>query len=112
MLESKNYDRLPSHPAAAESPCDINTEREPPNASLITVTWPEPTTGATPTGYMIYYWPVGIHDDLQIQPIEGGNTTTAVINVNSTKLEYAVTIITLSDMLPSKPSPLIIYSES
>lgn len=97
------------HPAAAEPPLDISAYRDPPNASEITVTWTMPTTGPTPTGYIIRYWTDNGQDDVLI---ESGNATMAVVPVKPTEPVYSIIMFTLSDMLLSKPSSPVLYSET
>lgn len=88
------------HPAAAEPPSDISAIRDPPNGSNITITWSEPTTGATPTGYFIHYQVGGDQGNMTVD----SNTTMAEITLKSTELVYCVTMVTLSAITPSKPS--------
>ena len=96
---------VPSHPAAADPPCDITVNR---GALVINVTWPKPTTGAPPTGYVVYYQADGDSDLNSIYVING---LTTVINANPAKLVYKITVVTLSTMLPSKPSAPV-YSKT
>ena len=75
---------------------------------MLKVTWTKPTTGATPTGYIIHYKADG---DQGTVVVSNGTTTMEVIYVHSTELVYAITMVTLSTMLPSKLSLPTIYSE-
>lgn len=94
-------DSLPFHPKAAEPPCDIRIDRFN-DTSFPIVTWNEPTSGATPTGYVVY---LQIDGEKQIHVILNGHLTSeALIAVNSTELMYTITVVALSDMLPSKPT--------
>ena len=105
------WDSLPSHPAAAAPPCDITANRDPPNATVIKLQWTKPTTGAI-TGYMIYYWADGNHSNGTVSKIPvPAEPTWTYLNVKSTELVYVITIVTLTSMLPSKPS-LPFYSKT
>ena len=90
--------------SAADPPSDITATRDPPTATSITVSWSVPSTGATPTGYIIHYQADG---DAGSMTINSGATTTAVIAVLSTELVYDITMQTLSTMLPSAWSSTI-----
>lgn len=107
------FDNCNSHSAAAKPPTGINTQRDPPNASYITVTWMEPTNGVIITSYMIY-WTNGDKGNTTIMngdelPVP----TNARINVDPTEPVYRITMITLTtnDTLPSEESNPV-YSET
>lgn len=99
--------------AAAEPPSNITANRDPPNDTLITVTWTEPATVARPTIYIIHYEADGhqssqsVHFDL---PDEWPMT---ILYVKPEIMVYAITMVTLSSsaMLPSIPSSPVVYSK-
>ena len=95
-----------SHPAAAEPPSNIRFKRDPPNATEITVTWTEPTTGANAVGYFILYKA----DDVELPQFVNSTNPMTTIIIDPTRLVYVITVITLSAMLPSKPSSPVIYN--
>lgn len=98
-----SWHSLPPHPTAAKPPSDIRAHRQSPDAPFITITWNKPTSGATPTAYIIYYEAMG---DQGIQTVQDGSSlpTMLPLPVNSTIQEYRITMVTLSDMLPSEES--------
>ena len=99
------------HLAAAEPPSYISANRNPPNASSITITWTQPTTGATPTGYKIYFWADGHSDTVTVGDGLLPNTRMEPIRVNPAEPVYGIFMVTLSAELPSKPSSPVVYSE-
>ena len=88
------------HFTDAVPPSNIFATQATPTTLDINVVWTEPTTGATPTGYIIYYQ--GDNDEGSVI-VNNGTTTTAVVRVtaNPAKLVYNITMLTLSAMLPS-----------
>ena len=84
-----------------------------PTASNITVTWTAPTSGATPTGYIILYQADGDQGSVMVN----SQATMAVVQVAAnptiniefqrhkkhriSKFVYSITMVTLSTMLPS-----------
>ena len=92
--------------SAADPPSDITATRDPPTDTSITVSWSVPSTGATPTGYIIHYQADG--DAGGSMMIDSGATTMAMITVLETELAYDITMQTLSAGLPSARSTTII----
>lgn len=90
-------DGSPSCPAAAKPPVINSTHRDP---VKITIKWTKPTIGATPTGYIIYYQADDDQGNMRVE----SNATMAVISVKPTKKVYTISMVTLSDMLPSTRS--------
>lgn len=93
------------HSAAAEPTCSISVTKV--NSIMLDVTWTEPTSGPTSDGYMIY-WANGDQGDRHVNSDTRLNTAVTLI-VESTEQMYTITVVTLSDMLPSEPT---IYSET
>ena len=64
------------------------------------VSWTPSTTGATPTGYVIYYQAAG---DQGSVTVDDGSTTQQDIDVQDNQ-EYTITMVTLSQHIPSNES--------
>ena len=68
--------------------------------STITVYWTPPTVGATPTGYVIYYQAHG--EEVESVTLNDGSLTKHnIVGVKANKV-YAITMLTISHMLPSQ----------
>lgn len=108
------YDNLHFHPTAAEATCGISVDQVINSTTELKVTWPMAPTRATSTiapatGYLILYKADGDQGSVEVND---ETTTMKVIDVNSTELKYTISIITLSDELPSKQSLSAIYSKT
>ena len=70
------------------------------NGTTITVSWTPPNTGATPTGYVIYYQATG--DQGSVTVYSGSATWQEITGQQEN--QYNITIVALSSKLPSKPT--------
>ena len=66
-------------------------------SKTLLVSWAPSTTGATPTGYVIYYQATG---DQGSATVDDGSTTQQDIDVQDNQ-EYCITMVTLSQHIPS-----------
>ena len=68
------------------------------------MSWTPPTTGATPTGYIIYYQNSG---DQSSVVIDNGTAETWDIIGRQVDRVYTITTVTLSNQLPSKETAAV-----
>ena len=66
--------------------------------TTLLVTWTPPTTGNTATGYVVYYEPSGNSDSSRINNSSASQLTLSISEVG---VVHSVTIVTLSNHLPS-----------
>ena len=83
------------HPTAAGVPSNVRAVPAVPTS--FTVSWTAPTSGATVTGYRIY-WSGG--SDQGSMDANAGDTA-VTISGRSHGLTYGISIVALSDQLPS-----------
>ncbi len=83
---------------AAGPPIDVSAVQVDSNTTVM-VSWTAPTSGATPTGYRIYYRGAG---DSTVIPIDTGPTATErLLEGLSAGTTYAIRMLTRSQHLPS-----------
>ena len=82
---------------AAESPTNLVVEQE--ALTSIRVSWSPPVSGASVTGYRIYYQTEGDQGSVDV----GASATQHVLSGLRYGFSYAITIVTVS---PHIPSPL------
>ena len=80
---------------AAESPTNLIVEQE--ALTSIRVSWTPPVSGATVTGYRIYYQTEQNHDNVDV----GASATRHVLMGLRYGFSYAITIVTVSRHIPS-----------
>ena len=79
----------------ANSPTNFTAEQV--NSTAIRVSWTPPTSGSTVTGYRIYYQTVGNQGSVDVGASTTEYTITSLV-VNDT---YTITLVALSEHLPS-----------
>ena len=79
----------------ANSPTNLTAEQV--NSTAIRVSWTPPASGSTVTGYRIYYWTVGDQGSVDVGASTTEYTITSLV-VNDT---YIITLVALSEHLPS-----------
>ena len=84
------------HPTAAGQPGNLGAM--PAGPTSIRVTWTAPTSGATVTGYRIY-WSGG--SDQGSMDANAGDTA-VTISGRTYNMVYTITIVALSNLLPSQ----------
>ena len=80
---------------AAESPTNLAVEQE--ALTSIRVSWSPPVSGATVTGYRIYYQAEGDQGSVDV----GANATQHVLSGLRYGFSYGITIVTVSPHIPS-----------
>ena len=79
----------------ANSPTNLTAEQV--NSTIIRVSWTPPDSGSTVTGYRIYYQTVGNQGSVDVGASTTEYTITSLV-VNDT---YIITLVALSEHLPS-----------
>ena len=80
---------------AAGPPTDVNGEQF---ETVLSVTWVPPTTGATPTGYVVCYEASGSLSNVMIN---NGSASQQTFNISQVGEQHSLTIVVLSSQLPS-----------
>ena len=92
--------------AGANSPTNLTASQV--NSTSIRVFWTAPVSGATVTGYRIFYQTTGKQEIVEL----GASTTEYTIASTVINNTYIITLVALSEYLPSTPEIVIIRKGS
>ena len=90
----------------ANSPTNLTASQV--NSTSIRVSWTAPVSGATVTGYRIFYQTTGKQKIVEL----GASTTEYMIASTVINNTYIITLVALSEYLPSTPEIVIIRKGS